>query len=311
MSDYKQDKSTPVTIPAESEINEQLSGLPRPEPQHPTLGLQNLEVNPLFQLPSQLSVSSAPPLSSQGFVPLPPLPAFDYRQQCPLPEATPMFQRPPFAPPSASETFAESQKAPGGDSVVGSMTSPFRPCDSDSKVEPRPVNGGFTHPKVKEEVQTPPPSPKPTVMIKQEPRESVTFMPQASSSVASASSSDSYAAERKQFQLLTPKPEPGLMSPSSTNPAPMVSLNIPQELNSRPNPLPSDLSMTSRAEVKGQTEILSDVKGHLGESRESDRPKSVELEIMDESDSDHEGTLTPGPVPTPCNKEILRSKSAM
>lgn len=153
-------------------------------------------------------------------------------------------------------------------------------------------------PKVKEEVITPPPSPE-KVFIKQEPQEN--YMYSLSQNVASAKSNmgSSYAA-KEMSPIVTPKLEPGLnnLYPSAN------------EFPSGSNKIQTEKTVTSQAEVIGQQTELSEGQGDKVEVQEGEMSRS-EVEIMEESDSDREGTLTPGPVPTPCNKEILRSKSAM
>lgn len=233
------------------------------------------------------SVSSQIP---QGFVPLPPLPAFAFRPQYP-PTAS-LYSQPPFP-----ETVSSNQKLSEADetqntSATTALVSPPGGDNSESG-----ENTVISVPKVKEEVVTPPPSSE-KIFIKQEPQDN--FMLNSSQNVASAKPNmDSYAAKKDMGPILTPKLEPGLSNPyPSANEFPSGSNN---------SKIHTESTLTSQAEVIGHTDHREG-QGDKVECQEIERP---EVEIMEDSDSDREGTLTPGPVPTPCNKEILRSKTAM
>lgn len=212
------------------------------------------------------------------------MPAFAFRPQYP-PQAS-LYPRPPFP-----ENISSSQKhLPEADNTHSSSAAVSPPGDNSESGETTVISV----PKVKEEVVTPPPSPG-KVFIKQEPDEN--FMLGSSQNVASAKSSmDSFAATKDMGPLVTPKLEPGLNN----------SYPSANEFPSGSNKVQTESTLTSQAEVIGHTEH-SEGQG----SKESQEGERSEVEIMEDSDSDREGTLTPGPVPTPCNKEILRSKSAM
>ncbi|XP_045161386.2 arginine-glutamic acid dipeptide repeats protein-like isoform X2 [Mercenaria mercenaria] len=276
----------PAPIPVEATISgDKLAELPRPEPQHPSPNRQPIESSPLLSptgIQTQLpSVSSQIP---QGFVPLPPLPAFAFRPQYPPPPS--LYPQPPFP-----ETVSSNQKQSEADDTQSTSAAVSPPGDNSESGETTVISV----PKVKEEVVTPPRSPE-KVFIKQEPEDS--FMLNTSQNVASAKSNmDSFAATKEMGPIVTPKLEPGL-----NNPYPSAN-----EFPSGSNKIQTESTLTSQAEVLGHTEH-SESQGEKVEGQESERS---EVEVMEDSDSDREGTLTPGPVPTPCNKEVLRSKTAI
>ena len=306
-SDDKQGKSTPVPTPVESTIKDKLSQLPRPEPQHPIPSGLPIVSSPT--LPPQL-----PSLPSQGFGTLPPLPAFAFRPQVSFPEA--LYPRPPF-PESLG-------------------VRPILPENERQSASPKPERTDLGVPaliaKVKEEVITPPSSPR-QLTIKQEPQEIDSVITDSDRNGLSHSDTRTIGRDysstepfdsvitKGPFEPVIPKQPLELVTPKAPfdlvqqkEPFDLVTHKEPVELlTPKIEPVQSNPVSVSNASVS-QTETISinssmtsqvEVKGE-GQVEQPD------VEIMEEeSDSDREGTLTPGPVPTPCNKEIHRSKSAL
>ncbi|XP_052821101.1 arginine-glutamic acid dipeptide repeats protein-like isoform X2 [Mya arenaria] len=314
-----------VPIPVESTISgEKRAELPRPEPEYPSPNRPPIETSPL--IPPHLPPGGHIPLASthipQGFVPLPPLPAFVFPQTKYPPPLEPIYHRPPqvseastspIPPPSVSDTDSRSESSESR--TIASCETRTEPCASDVGVngnnsgvesrEPSVISG----PRIKEEVITPPPSPI-KVSIKQEPIDSLDFMSSLAQNVGNSETKpglDRFSANKDMCSpLLTPKLEPMVVnsqfsgSSSSYHPPPLHSSNHSNADQPRAD-------MTLQAEVKVQQE-QGESQGREKGQVEGERS---EVEFEEESDSDREGTLTPGPVPTPCNKEILRSKSAI
>lgn len=288
--DSDKDKCTPVPIPVESTISgDKLAELPRPEPQHPSPNRQPLESSPLISpIPSQIpSVSSHIP---QGFVStLPPLPAFAFRPQFPS-------QAPVYPPAEYSSDTSSSNQKPFSEAEdkqnLSAIVSPSGGNSESGETTVIPVS------KVKEEIISPPPSPS-KVFIKQEPQDNFMLNPSHNVASSKAGGMDSFGVRDIPVvaPLVTPKIEPGLNNPYSSA----------SEFPSGSNQIQTEAPLTSQAEVRGHSE-LGEGRAKKSEGQECDKS---EVEIMEDSDSDREGTTTPGPVPTPCNKEILRSKSAM
>ncbi|KAL4221663.1 hypothetical protein ACF0H5_019920 [Mactra antiquata] len=285
---------TPVPIPVESTISgDQLAELPRPEPQHPSPNRQLVESSPLIS-----PISNQIPSShiSQGFVStLPPLPAFAFRPQ--FSSSTSLYPSTDYSSDTSSsnqKTFTEAEDKQNLSAIVSPPSGGASGGNNSESGETTVISVS----KVKEEVVSPPPSPS-KVFIKQEPQDN--FMLNSSHNIAStkAAGMDSYSVRDNPVMtpMVTPKIEPGLNNPYSSA----------SEFPSGSNQIQTETPLTSQAEVRGHTE-LSEGHSKKVEGQESDKS---EVEIMDESDSDREGTTTPGPVPTPCNKEILRSKHAI
>ena len=186
--------------------------------------------------------------------------------------------------------------------------------------------------KVKEEVITPPASPR-QLTIKQEPQDNDSVIQDSEKDAVSHSSSGNIgkdysskepfesvitkgpfepviskqplelvtqkepfdlASRKESFNLVIQKEPVELLTPK-LEPVQSNSVSISDANLSQAETGPINSSVTSQAEVKSEGQV-----------------EQPDVEIMEEeSESDREGTLTPGPVPTPCNKEIHRSKSAM
>ena len=305
------EKTAVVPIPIESTISgEQLAELPRPEPQHPSPSLQPIISSPLNppQLPigSPLLTTSVPPSSShipQGFVPLPPLPAFVFRPQFQT-QSEPLYPNPPPTVTASEKSHSPSlsDSEPKTVNSVTPVTSTIAPPSVGSYPEVRETTV-ISLPKVKEEVITPPQSPK-KVSIKQEPRDSVDFMSNndrnvASANVASAKSVDSFSVKDVMCPLVTPKLEPGTLYSSAAT-------FTSSSSSSSSNQGQVDMTLTSQAQVKGHGE---------SEGEKSERSLEGDKSEPDvwEEDSEPEmcGTPPPEPEPTPCNVEIHRTASAM
>lgn len=284
------DKGPPLPIPVESTISgEKLAELPRPEPQHPSPGRQPIVSSPLnpSQLPIGGALTSVSSHIPQGFVPLPPLPAFQFRQQYPPLQSESLHPLPPVSNKSQSPSSSNTETK-----TVNSTAS---------TVAPSGVGGAETRettvislPKVKEEVLSPPQSPK-KVTIKQEPRDSVSFMSNSDQNVVSARPMDGFSV-KDICPLVTPKIEPGTAYPSSI------------DYSTSSNQGQIDMTLTPQAQVKGLSQ-KSEGDTEKGErSQDGDRS---EVEVMSDSEPEMCGTPPPEPDPIPCNIEIRRTASAM
>lgn len=287
----EKDKATPVPIPVESAISgEKLAELPRPEPQHPSPNRQPIVSSPLIspQLPLSGPLPSVSSHISQGFVPLPPLPAFVLRPQYPAPSES-LYPQPPGADRTVSPSVSESDSRTVTTATTTTVTSSGSTETRETTV--------ISVPKIKEERLSPPVSPK-NLSIKQEPSDSVNFMSNIEHNVASAKSVMENFSAKEICPLVTPKVEPGFGNPFPSSASYSSSANQGQ----------IDMTLTSQAEVKGHSD-KSDSQGDKGErSVEGERS---EVEVMDDSDPEMCGTPPPEPDPTPCNIEIRRTTSAM
>lgn len=353
----------------ESTIKDKLNQLPRPEPQHPhPVGLPIVS-SPT--LPPQLSS-----LPSQGFGSgtLPPLPAFAFPPQCPFPG--PLYPPPLSVPdnlpsrPTVSENERKSASPKGERTDIG-VTA--------------------TVAKVKQEVVTPPASPRQLqqVQIKQEPQDNENVVPESQRGINNpltsghigdtnypSRSSFERVISKDPFEIVTPKQPfesviskqpPELITPKEPcelvtpkEPFSLVTQKQPYDLVTQKEstesltqrgpfdlvtqkeqfesslshrkpfesvtqkepfdlvtpklePVQSNpLSVSDANTSQTETESINSTVTSQAEVKSEGQGDKPDIEIMEEeSDSDREGTLTPGPVPTPCNKEIHRSKSAM
>lgn len=294
-----------VPIPVESTISgEKLAELPRPEPQHPSPNR-----GPVVSSPSGPVVSPHPhlPASSsshipQGFVPLPPLPAFVFRPhlQPQIRDSRDSSTYPPTGPPPVSNRAEGRTPPPQLSDHHSNSNTPFNSVcgsssdsrDSRSGASPAPrlesvpsisrqesssdsrETSVIATRKIKEEVVTPPPSPG-LISVKQEPVD--TFMSSGGVSVggqnvgsgANKSGMDGYNNNPKNMcatNLVTPKLEPGI-SPGSYRENSRQTLSQPQTSDYQSSASSANTnasqSQNLNASVDMTMSLTPSVKGHL------------------------------------------------
>ncbi|KAL3861507.1 hypothetical protein ACJMK2_007536 [Sinanodonta woodiana] len=237
------------------------------------------------QHPSQV------PLSQASQLPIPPLHPI-------VPFPAPSF---PFAQPALPEHLLPEQPLPQHllpEQPLPQHLLPQKPQQSTS-----PPSGPEEHNtqseelnslqiSIKQEPESPCVSPNP-VSVKQEPQDYSDFQ----------TSSSDILSQREISLSCSMNNSSSTVSPYKLNVIPKTE---PVQLESTVEPAVNNLSNPDQTETDHSLSQEPEVKEQVGTEVIAEIP-----EMEEEIDSDREGTLTPGPVPTACNREIHRSKSAI
>ncbi|KAK3581384.1 hypothetical protein CHS0354_016232 [Potamilus streckersoni] len=214
--------------------------------------------------------------------------------QLPIPPLHPIVSFPassfPFAQPPLPEHLLPEQSVPQHLSQQPQQsTSPSSgPQEHNSQSEE--LNN--LQVSIKQEPESPCASPNPE-SVKQEPQDYSDFEA-ASSNILS---------QREISLSCSMNNSSSTVSPYKLNVIPKTE---PVQFESTVEPTVNNLSNPDQTETDHSISQETEVREQVGTEVSEEIP-----EMEEEIDSDREGTLTPGPVPTACNREIHRSKSAI
>ena len=322
-------------------VSSPIPTLPPPIPSLPSQGFGTLPPLPAFAFRPQCPYPGPlyppqPPVIPEALPPRPSLSEDERKSVSPQAERTSIgpiatvakIKEEVFSPPSSPQQVQIKQEPQTNENVINENERTINPSNSGHVGEIYPLEGPYGSVIRKDAFEKVTQKPPFEPLNPRQPFESL--VPKHPADLSSQRDSYDLMSQRQPYDLASQRDQFGSMNQrgpydlvtqkeqidsfSQRKPFESETLKEPFELVSpKIEPVQSNSVCVSEANTsQTETDTINSAVTSQAEVKVEGEGVLPDVEIMEEeSESDREGTLTPGPVPTPCNKEIHRSKSAV